>query len=93
MKVRYTPDAAAELAAVLDYIAERSPQGARNVHARIRAAESLLSRFPEIGQRGPMAWLRRIAVLPYPYLIFYEVRETEVWILRIRHGSRNPDDD
>ena len=35
VKLRYTPRALAELDEVLTYIAERSPQGARNVETRI----------------------------------------------------------
>jgi len=34
LNLRYTPKALAELADILAYIAERSPQGARNVQAR-----------------------------------------------------------
>ena len=42
MKLRYTPRGAAELDKVLGYIAVRSPQGARNVSARIQAVIALL---------------------------------------------------
>jgi plasmid stabilization system protein ParE len=35
VKLRYTPQALAELDGVLAYIAEQSPQGARHVHLRI----------------------------------------------------------
>lgn len=94
MRVRYTLPAAAELAEVLDYIAERSPQGASNVKARIKAVERLLSRFPEIGQQHPTKlWLRRITVQPYPYSLFFEVTSGEVVIHRIRHDARNPAED
>jgi plasmid stabilization system protein ParE len=42
MRLRYTLPALADLASILDYIAERSPQGAKRVHARIRAVADLL---------------------------------------------------
>lgn len=33
----------------------------------------------------------RIAVLrSYPYLVFFEIRKTEVVIIGIRHGARDP---
>ena len=88
VKVRYTPGAAGELAAVLDYIAERSPQGARNVHARMGAAERLLSRFPGIGQRGPVALAApdRGAALPVPDLL----RGSRERGLDPPHPSRQP---
>jgi toxin ParE1/3/4 len=46
LNLRYTPKALAELADILAYIAERSPQGARNVQARIQAITSLLVQYP-----------------------------------------------
>ena len=34
MRLRYTLPALADLASILDYIADRSPQGAARIHAR-----------------------------------------------------------
>jgi len=31
-----------------------------------------------------------MTVSPYPYLIFYEVTETEIVIHAVRHGARDP---
>jgi plasmid stabilization system protein ParE len=31
-----------------------------------------------------------MVVLPYPYLIFYEVKEDEVVVIAVRHGARDP---
>jgi toxin ParE1/3/4 len=50
LKLRYTRRAAAELEDVLAYIAERSPQGARRVQARIQTVISLLLRYPLVGR-------------------------------------------
>lgn len=94
MRVRYTLNAAAEFAEVLDYIAERSPQGAQKVDARFRAVERLLAAFPESGKQGrDRPWLRRITLQPYPYVVFYEVTAAEVWIQRVRHTARDPAED
>jgi toxin ParE1/3/4 len=46
LKLRYTPKALAELADILAYIAERSPQGARNVQARILAITAFWYNIP-----------------------------------------------
>jgi len=51
MKLRYTLPALADLAAILDYIVDRSPQGAARIHSRIRAVTDLLLRYP-MGRRG-----------------------------------------
>jgi plasmid stabilization system protein ParE len=49
MRLRYTLPALADLTSVLDWIAERSPQGAARIHTRIRAVTDLLLRYPLAG--------------------------------------------
>lgn len=90
MRLRYTRPALADLAAVLDYIAERSPKGAARVHARIQAIVDLLARFPNAGFQTDDPAIRRMATTPFPYLIFYEVSDSEVIIHAVRHGARDP---
>lgn len=92
MRLRYTPRAAKELAEVLGYIAERSPQGARRVQARIKAVVEMLVRHPKAGAHTSHPRLRRLVVNPYPYLIFYEVGADEVIIHGVRHAARDPDE-
>ena len=91
MNLRYTPKALAELTDILAYIAERSPQGARNVQARIQAITALLVQHPHSGQLTSESGLRRIVTLPYPYLIFYEVTAEEVVVIGVRHAAREPE--
>lgn len=90
MKLRYTTPAARDLDRILTYLAERSPQGARNVQARIQETISLLLEYPGVGQPTSRRGMRRIVVSPYPYLIFYRVTGEAIIIHAIRHGARNP---
>jgi toxin ParE1/3/4 len=90
VKLRYTPRALAELDEVLTYIAERSPQGARNVRTRIDAIITMLLQHPGVGQLTSKGRLRRIGASPYPYLIFYRETGTEIVIHGVRHSARNP---
>ena len=64
MNLRYTPKALAELSDILVYIAERSPQGARHVQARIQAITALLVQYPRSGQLTSESGLHRDAALP-----------------------------
>ena len=50
----------------------------------------LLLLHPYMGRRTEDPVIRRMMVSPYPYLIFYEVTETEVVIHAVRHGARDP---
>jgi toxin ParE1/3/4 len=90
MRLRYTLPALADLATILDYIADRSPQGAGRVQARIRSLTELLQRYPLAGAVTEDPTVRRIATTPYPYLIFYEATDDEVIIHAVRHGARDP---
>ena len=90
MRLRYTRPALADLGAILDYVAAHSPRGARRVQARIQALTDLLLLHPHIGRRTNDPAIRRMATTPYPYLVFYEVGETEIIIHAVRHAARNP---
>ena len=90
LKLRYTIPALADLSAILDYIAVRSPHGARRVQARIKTLTELLLVHPHIGRRTDDPTIRRIATTPYPYLIFYEVTASEIIIHAVRRAARHP---
>jgi len=87
-----TRPALADLALILDYVASHSPQGAARVQARIQAVIDLLVIHPDIGVRTDDPSIRRLTTLPYPYLVFYEVRETDIIVHAVRHSARDPSD-
>jgi plasmid stabilization system protein ParE len=89
VRLRYTKHASRELAAILDYILERSPQGARRVHSRINALTKLLVRFPQLGVLTSTPLVRRVVAKPYPYAIYYYATATEIIVLSIRHTARS----
>ena len=90
MRLRYTLPALADLTAILDYIAAHSPQSARRVQTRIKTLTDLLLLHPYIGRRTNDPAIRRMAMTPYPYLVFYEITESEIIIHAIRHAARDP---
>jgi plasmid stabilization system protein ParE len=87
LRLRYTLPALAELDQILDYVALRSPQGARRVQRRIQALIELLPRHPRLGGRTDHPAIRRLAILPFPYLVFYEATDTEIIIPSDMPGS------
>jgi toxin ParE1/3/4 len=90
VRLRYTLPALADLSAILDYIGAHSPQSARRVQARIKALTDLLLLHPYIGRRTNDPAIRRMITTPYPFLVFYEVTESEIIIHAIRHAARDP---
>ena len=90
MRLRYTLPALADLSVILDYFAVHSPQGARRIEARIQALTDLLLQHPHIGRRTSDPAIRRMMTTPYPYLVFYQISETEIIIHAVRHAARDP---
>ena len=86
MRLRYTLPALADLASILEYIAEASPQGAHRVQRHIQHLIELLLIHPNIGVRTA----DRLTIAPYPFLVFYEVLEDEIIVHAIRHSARDP---
>ncbi|MFZ1102133.1 MAG: type II toxin-antitoxin system RelE/ParE family toxin [Hyphomicrobiaceae bacterium] len=92
MNVRYTVKALKQLDEIFSYIAESDPGAAQSVKARIQRAINRLGRHPYSARPTERAGIRVLAVVRYPYLVFYTVDEAarEVHILRIRHSSQDP---
>jgi toxin ParE1/3/4 len=89
-QLRYTARAAAKIDAALEYVAARSPQGAKNIRARLLTILTLLQQQPLAGRQTSKPPLRRISIAPYPYFLYYYATASEIVILRFRHAARRP---
>ena len=90
MRVRYTARARSDLAAILQYIDERSPQGARNVKRAIKITTELIGLHPEMGRRASVRETRVLSAGRYPYLVYWSIEAGEARIVHIRHAARRP---
>ena len=90
MRVRYTPRARDDLAEILKYLDDRSPQGSRNVKRTIRKTVELIGQFPLGGRDAEEIGTRVLPVGRYPYLIYWSVDGDSAWIVHIRDGRRAP---
>jgi toxin ParE1/3/4 len=90
VRLRYTLPALADLNSILDYIAAHSPGGAKRVQGRIQGIIELPLNHPDIGTLTDDPTIRRLTTPPYPYLVFYEIAETEIIIHAVRHAARDP---
>jgi toxin ParE1/3/4 len=64
MRLRYTLPALADLASILDYIADHSPQAEARVQARIQSITNLLLEYPLAGARTDDPTIRRMPTDP-----------------------------
>ena len=90
MRIRYTAEAQADLAAIYEYPEERSPQTAIRTKAAIRQVISGLADFPDASPASDIEGVRVLLAGRLPYWIFYRHHSDEVQILRIRHAHRRP---
>lgn len=93
MKLRLTPSAANDFEAILDFLDDVSPAGARNVKADIDAALSRLMLFPRVGKSQSRGRIRRLVTARYAYLLYYvlDVGNDEIVVLNIKHSARARD--
>ena len=90
MTLRFTRRARRHLDGIAEYIAERNPEAARRVGARIREVIELVDTMPRIGHEGALAGTREMVAPGLPYVIVCRVEpdgETVV-ILGIYHGAQ-----
>ena len=71
MKVRWSETALAEIEDIFSYIYQHNRSAAVAVVARIEGLTALLEEFPLIGHITDEAEVRVLAVVRYPFLIFY----------------------
>ena len=90
MRVRYTPRARDDLEAIIEYLANRNLQGARNIKRTLDATVDVIGSFPDCGRPAGEDNARVLPVGRYPYLIYWVVEDGEAWIVHIRDGRRKP---
>ncbi len=78
----------------IEYIAPRSPTGARKIVEAINAAVDSLEETPFIGRPGRWNDTRELVVPKYPYIVAYRIKKNVVEILYVHHTRQQwPDAD
>jgi plasmid stabilization system protein ParE len=92
MKLIYSRRALADLDQIkIYYAAHASPAIAEAIGRRLENVVDRICRVPEAAPRvSQRSQVRVVAVVRYPFRIFYRVRDDAIDILHIRHTSRRP---
>lgn len=90
MKLRFTPRATEDLAAIGDYIRGRNPAAAVRVRAAILETLQMLVLFPHAGRAQTVEGVRKIVTRRYAYIVYYSVdtESQEIIINTIQHPAR-----
>jgi toxin ParE1/3/4 len=85
--IRY-PTSERDLLALVDYIAENSPQEALRIYETIRTSVNRLATFPHSGRAGRVEPTRELVIPGLPYIVIYIVERQDVKIWAVYHMSR-----
>jgi toxin ParE1/3/4 len=88
MMVRWSPEAAADFAAIVEYIRKQNPSAAERVANKIYDGVVSLASFPKQGRPGRTKGTRELVFSPLPYIAVYRLKNEVVEIARVLHGSQ-----
>lgn len=90
MQIRWSPDAAADLQNIVDYIRLDNSAAAQRVGRAIYNRLSVLENFPESGRIGRVEGTRELPLPPLPFIVVYRVVEPAniVEIVNVIHGAQ-----
>jgi toxin ParE1/3/4 len=88
VRIRWTPEAFANLESIVLYIAEESSESAQKTADDIYQRIEHLVTFPNRGRPGREPGTRELVMSPLPYIAVYRVSDNTVEILQLWHGAR-----
>ena len=88
MKVRWSPEAAVDFTALVEYIRKENSSAADRVAHSIYDGITSLTSFPNRGRLGRVKGTRELVLSPLPFIAVYRVTKTFVEIARVLHGSQ-----
>jgi toxin ParE1/3/4 len=90
MQIRWSPDAAADLDGIVDYIRLDNPTAAKRVGKSIYDRLTVLRDFPYSGRVGRVEGTRELPLPPLPFIVVYRVLESAdvVEIVNVIHGAQ-----
>jgi len=87
LKISWLPTATDDLAEIITFIAERSPQAAHNLRQRIENAILPVAEHPYLYKSGRVLGTREIVAHPN-YIIIYRVTDTDIEIVNVLHARQ-----
>ena len=87
-EIVFTIRAQEDLRAIKKYICCDSFSASQKVVENILKNIDILKDNPSIGRAGRVLRTRELVISKYPYIVPYQVRDNNIYILRILHSSR-----
>jgi toxin ParE1/3/4 len=90
VKIRLTRAASDEIQDIYGYLAIQLPSARAGFEERLLQVLRDIRDFPETGRATDKASVRIRNTRPYPYLIYFRTSASEVVVVRVLHGARDP---
>ncbi len=87
MKIRWSPEAAADFAGIVEYIHKENRSASDRVAHAIYDSATSLESLPNRGRPGRIDGTRELILAPLPFILIYRVKR-DVEIVRVLHGSQ-----
>jgi len=87
-KIVFTIPAQEDLRAIKKYICCDNFSAAQEVFKQIIDYIENLKENPSLGRAGRVLRTRELIIPKYPYIVPYQVRDNNIYILRVLHTSR-----
>ena len=88
MEVRWSPEAADDLAAIVAYIRKDDSAAAQRTAKEIYERAGALSTFPYRGRQGRAKGTRELPLAPLPFIVVYRITAHAVETVNIIHGAQ-----
>lgn len=88
MKIRLAKPAEEDLEDIDAYIRQDNPDAAQRTVERVFEAIEYLLQFPHMGRSGRLPETRELIVSGTPFIVIYQIRRSDIFILRILHSAR-----
>ncbi|OFW03484.1 MAG: hypothetical protein A3I61_16970 [Acidobacteria bacterium RIFCSPLOWO2_02_FULL_68_18] len=86
MQLRWTEEAANDLARIADYLLIHAPDRASDLIRVVYDAPATLLTFPHRGRPGKRDGTRELVLTPLPYIVVDTVRGDVIFVVRLLHG-------
>lgn len=92
MKVRYHPDARAELLDAVEWYEERRPMLGKDCLTEFRRAEAMIASRPAAWPCWPgvAADVRRFKLARFPYCVAFQETGKDIVVIAVAHQKRAP---
>lgn len=88
MNIVWQREARDDVVTIITYILADNPEAAGRIYQAIHHHVSRLADFPRSGRAGQVERTRELVIPGLPYVITYNIKGQEIWILAVMHTSR-----